>query len=64
MNYEATEKRFPSKEEREARKEQARLVAEENLRRLQKSNEAFRINFERLKAERKAREQLASDGQT
>jgi hypothetical protein len=59
--YQATEKRPPSREEHEAKKEQAQLVAEENLRKRRNADEAFRANFERLKAERKAREQLVSD---
>jgi hypothetical protein len=51
-----------TKQEREARKEQARWVAEQNMAEQRKVDEAFRSNFERLKAERKAREQLAERG--
>jgi len=51
-----------TKQEREARKEQARWVAEQNTAEQRKVDEAFRSNFERLKAERKAREQLAERG--
>ena len=58
MDYEAVEKRSPTKEERDAKKEQARIVAEKNLAEREKADRAFRSNFERLKAERKAREQL------
>jgi hypothetical protein len=49
----------PNKEEKAARKEQARWVAEQNMAEKRKADEAFMTNFERLKAERKAREQLA-----
>lgn len=45
-----------TKEEREARKEKARWDAEQNLAVRNKKDQAFRANFERLKAERKARE--------
>ena len=52
----------PTKQEREAKKEQARAVAEQNMAEKRKADEAFKSNFERLKAERKAREQLAPKG--
>ena len=54
-NFEHREKPPPTKEEREAKKEQARLAAEKNLIERKKSDHAFRGNFERLKAERLAR---------
>ena len=56
MDYETQEKLRPTKEEREAKKEQARKDAEKALIALKKADEAFRANFERLKAERRARE--------
>lgn len=56
MDYVAVEKRQLTKEERDAKKEQARLVAKQNLRERSKKDEAFKSNFKRLKAERKARE--------
>ena len=56
MEYEAQERRLPTKEEREAKKEKARKEAELNLTARKKSDDAFRANFERLKAERLARE--------
>ena len=56
MDYETQEKRPPTKEEREAKKEKARLEAEKALVLRKKEDEAFRANFERLKAERLARE--------
>lgn len=56
MNYEAQEKRLPTKEEREAKKEKARLSAEKELAVRKQEDDAFRANFERLKAERLARE--------
>ena len=49
----------PQPEERVAKKEQARWVSHENVEEKRKTDEAFMSNFERLKAERKAREQLA-----
>jgi hypothetical protein len=58
MDYETVEKRPLTKEERDAKKELARIVAEKNLAEREKADQAFRSNFERLKAERKAREQL------
>ncbi len=56
MDYEAKEKRLPTKEEREAKKAKARRDAEQNLTPRKRSDDAFRENFERLKAERLARE--------
>jgi outer membrane protein TolC len=56
MDYETQEKLPPTKEEREAKKEQARKDAEKALIARKKADEAFRANFERLKAERRARE--------
>jgi hypothetical protein len=56
MDYETREKTPPTKEEREARKEQARKDAEKALVARKKADDAFRANFERLKAERRARE--------
>ena len=46
----------PTKEERIARKEQARWVADKNMEEKRKTDQAFMTNFERLKAERKERE--------
>jgi hypothetical protein len=45
----------PTKEEREA-KEKSRWDAEKAIAERQKADDAFRANFERLKAERLARE--------
>ena len=56
MDYETREKRSPTKEEREAKKEKARQEAEKVLAARQKEDAAFRANFERLRAERLARE--------
>jgi len=56
MNYQNREKRLPTKEEREAKKEQNRKDAEMVLAARKKADDAFRANFERLKAERPARE--------
>jgi hypothetical protein len=56
MDYEAQEKRPPTKEEREAKKQKARQEAEKTLAARKKEDDAFRANFERLKAERLARE--------
>jgi len=55
-HYETPEKRPPTKEEREAKKDKARLEAEKALAARKKDDEAFRANFERLRAERLARE--------
>jgi len=56
MSYETQEKLPPTKEEREAKKEQARKDAEKTLIARKKADDAFGANFERLKAERRARE--------
>ena len=56
MDYETREKRPPTKGEREAKKEKARLEAEQGRAARKQEDEAFRANFERLKAERLARE--------
>ena len=45
MNYEAQEKRLPTKEEREAKKAKARWDAEQNLTARKKLDDAFRDNF-------------------
>ena len=55
-NFEHREKPPVTKEEREAKKERARQEAELALAARKKEDEAFRANFERLKAERMARE--------
>jgi hypothetical protein len=56
MDYETQEKRLPTKEEREAKKEKARKEAEIAIAARKKADQAFRANFARLKAERLARE--------
>jgi len=56
MDYESQERRLPTKEERAAKKQQAREDAEKELAARKKEDDAFRANFERLKAERLARE--------
>jgi hypothetical protein len=56
MDYESQERRLPTREEREAKKVKARREAEQNLTARKKSDDAFRANYERLKAERLARE--------
>jgi hypothetical protein len=55
--FEHREKPPLTKEERAAKKEQSRLEAEQNLIQLKKADDAFRANFERLRAQRLAREQ-------
>lgn len=55
-NFEHQEKRPATKEEREAKKAQARRDAEIALAARKKEDDAFRANFLRLKAERLARE--------
>jgi hypothetical protein len=55
-NFEHREKPPVTKEEREAKKERARHEAELALAARKKEDEAFRANFERLKADRMARE--------
>ena len=56
MDYETHDKTPPTKEEREAKKERARKEAENAIVARKKADDAFRANFERLKAERRARE--------
>jgi hypothetical protein len=56
MDYEVQERRLPTKEERAAKKQQAREDAEKELAARKKQDDAFRANFERLKAERLVRE--------
>jgi hypothetical protein len=56
MDYETQEKRPPTKEERTAKKQKARQEAEKVTADRKKEDDAFRANFERLKAERLARE--------
>jgi hypothetical protein len=55
-NLEHREKPPITREEREAKKERARKDAEKALAAHKKEDDAFRANFERLKAERLARE--------
>jgi len=50
------ERKSPTKEEREAKKAKARADGDEAHAAKQKEDDAFRANFERLRAERKARE--------
>jgi len=61
MDYESRQKPPPTKQEREARKEQARKDAEIAMMARKKADDAFRANFERLKAERAAREAAATN---
>jgi hypothetical protein len=61
-NFEHREKPPITKEEREAKKERARQDAVVALASRKKDDDAFRANFERLKAERIARE--ASEAKT
>ena len=56
MDYKTQEKLPPTKEEREAKKERARKDAEKALIARKKEDDAFRANYERLKAERLARQ--------
>ena len=56
MDYETEERRPLTTEEREARKAQARKDAEKGFSARKKPDVAFHANFERLKAERRARE--------
>ena len=56
MDFEAKEKRPLTKEERAAKKDKARKEGEINIAARRKQDEAFRSNFERLRAERLARE--------
>ena len=56
MDFENREKPSLTAEERLAKKEKSRWDAEKALSERKKSDDAFRANFERLKAERLARE--------
>jgi hypothetical protein len=56
MNHQTRDKRSLTRKEREAKKEQSRKDAESVLAERKKENDAFRANFERLKAERLARQ--------
>jgi hypothetical protein len=56
MNFESREKPAVTPEERAAKREASRWDAEKALSERKKSDDAFRANFERLKAERLARE--------
>jgi hypothetical protein len=56
VEYVYKDKQQPTKEERVAKKEKAHRDAEQNLTARKKVEDAFRSNFERLKAERLARE--------
>jgi hypothetical protein len=56
MNHQTRGKRSLTKEERKAKKEQSRKDAESVLAARKKEADAFRANFERLKAERLARQ--------
>ena len=56
MDYETREKPPLSKEERAAKAEKRRAEAEQALIERKKADDAFEANFERLKAERLARE--------
>jgi hypothetical protein len=56
MDFENREKPSLTAEERLAKKEKSRWDAEKALSERRKSDDAFRANFERLKAERLARE--------
>ena len=47
-------------EEKAAKLNKQKIIAERNLKEKAKLDAAFRANFERLKAERKARDQAAS----
>lgn len=57
MDYETQEKRQPTAEERAAKKEKSLWDAQKALAERKKADDAFRANFERLKAERLTREQ-------
>lgn len=56
MDFELREKPVVTAEERAAKKEKSRWDAEKALGERRKSDDAFRANFKRLKAERLARE--------
>lgn len=63
MEYVYKDKQQPTKDERLAKKEKARWDAEQNVTERKKSDDAFRSNFARLKAERigLARPRLGTD---
>jgi hypothetical protein len=56
MDYEPREKPPVSSEERAAKKEKSLWEAKKALSERKKADDAFRANYERLKAERLARE--------
>lgn len=56
MIYEVKEKKRPTKEERETKKDKSRREAEKALIERKQAEDAFRANFDRLKAERRSRE--------
>jgi hypothetical protein len=56
MDFELRDKPAVTAEERAAKKEKSRWDAEKALSERKKLQDAFRANFERLKAERLARE--------
>ncbi|QHO72472.1 hypothetical protein ACH79_07390 [Bradyrhizobium sp. CCBAU 051011] len=58
--FEQREKPSASAEERAAKAEQRRWDVEQALRERKAADDAFRVNFERLKAERLAREAAKS----
>ena len=58
MTYEKRVKPAASSEEREARLEKQRIEARQALEERRRAEAAFRANYERLKAERLAREAL------
>ena len=60
-NFEHKDKPPITKEERAAKKEKSLWDAKKALAERKKADDAFRANFERLKAERKARERLAGE---
>jgi len=61
MTYEKKDARIRTAEERAALAEERRKNAEIALIERQEADEAFRVNYERLKAERLAREAAAQD---
>ena len=63
MEYEAKEKVPLTPEERAAKKEKSLWDAKKALSERKKADDAFRVNYERLKAERIAREAQESGAQ-
>jgi len=61
MNYENQAKPPITAEERAAKKEKSLWDAEQALKERKQADEAFRANYERLKAERLAREAADSE---